>query len=533
MDSNIYLCYKRTLTSIVAASLVFERLRNNGYSVFYSRKLRDNDFIQHISEFIKPIKDVIVLLDERSFQSLKEGTEKFLGSWFGRELQEGAIQKKNIIVICLNGYTLPDKSSLPEEIHFLYDGQTLELDTFDLNISVDLEAIIDRLISKPAFKYIVENREPYGNSADFLIYSNGDCNIYEFGYLIATLDSNVDKHHPFKYTVNRSGEHNFYIINNDTGQIKELTYDINPGHQKYLYIEWESARNLALLTEDDIKKETDGNLLYTWGKSFFFQNPKRLPDYHKSLLCFMRAAELDNQKAIEFIRKYDHSLSSIFKVPQEVVDLWYKLAAEYGSPEAWMKMGERHEMVNDFVEAINCYKHAKDKGHAEAAQALERCRLKNNEKNTYPKDMFLGDLHTIILNFERQINSGRVDRFNHQIRFEVIVEKLKKVEKIFSNSENKRLLSHFDRDSVHSKYRNRLFELLGFLANRGVFENLSHKDILEICFDEKGENQSSVKELRRRMGDETASHTLLSKMFNRMNDSFKRSLNKAMNGIVD
>lgn len=162
MDSNIYLCYKRTLTSIVAASLVFERLRNNGYSVFYSRKLRDNDFIQHISEFIKPIKDVIVLLDERSFQALKEGNEKFLGSWFGRELQEGAIQKKNIIVICLNGYILPDKSLLPEEIHFLYDGQILELDTFDLNISVDLEAIIGRLISKPAFKYIVESREPYG-----------------------------------------------------------------------------------------------------------------------------------------------------------------------------------------------------------------------------------------------------------------------------------------------------------------------------------------------------------------------------------
>ena len=72
-----------TLTSIVAASLVFERLRNNDDSVFYSRKLRENDFIKHISEIIAPVKGVIVLLDERFIYGfLNEGDEKFLGSWF-------------------------------------------------------------------------------------------------------------------------------------------------------------------------------------------------------------------------------------------------------------------------------------------------------------------------------------------------------------------------------------------------------------------------------------------------------------------
>ena len=88
MNSEIYLCYKRTLTSIVAASLVFERLRNNGYSVFYSRKLRENDFIKHISEIIAPVKDVIILLDERSFMALNEGDEKFF--FFGSENTEPA-----------------------------------------------------------------------------------------------------------------------------------------------------------------------------------------------------------------------------------------------------------------------------------------------------------------------------------------------------------------------------------------------------------------------------------------------------------
>lgn len=38
MNNSIYLCYKRSLTSIIAASLVFEKLRNNGYAVIYRRK---------------------------------------------------------------------------------------------------------------------------------------------------------------------------------------------------------------------------------------------------------------------------------------------------------------------------------------------------------------------------------------------------------------------------------------------------------------------------------------------------------------
>ena len=529
MGAEIYLCYKRTLTSIVAASIVFERLRNNGYSVFYSRKLRENDFIQHISEIIKPVKDVVILLDNRSFLALKEGEEKFLGSWFGRELKEGVIQNKNIIVICLNGYCLPEKSSLPENIHFLYDGQILKLDTFDLNPSVDTDAIIGRLESKPVFKYIVENKASYENSADFLIYSNGDCNIYEYGYLIATLDSNVDKHHPFKYTVNRSGEHIFYIINNDTGQIKELAFNIDPGHQKYVFIEWDPARALSSLTEESIKKETDSDLLYTWGKGFFFKNPKRDPDYGMSLLCFMRGAELNNPKAIEFIRKYDHSLSSIYKVPQDVVDLWYKQAAKYGSPEAWMKMGEKHEIVNDFTEAIKCYEQAKKLGHDKATHAIERCRQGTEDKFVPHKDKFLRDLHTITLNFERQINSNRVDRYGHIVRFNIIVEKLKKIETIFSCPENKSLMT----DSESSKYRNRLFSLLGFLANKGIFEKLSHKEILEICLDESGDNQSNVKELRHHMGDGIPDFKLLAKMFFRMNNFNKEKFSKAMKDIID
>ena len=84
MNNSIYLCYKRSLTSIIAASLVFEKLRNNGYAVIYSRKLRENDFIQKIDKVLEDAEDVIVLLDDHSFLALNEGTERFLESWFCR-----------------------------------------------------------------------------------------------------------------------------------------------------------------------------------------------------------------------------------------------------------------------------------------------------------------------------------------------------------------------------------------------------------------------------------------------------------------
>lgn len=82
MNNSIYLCYKRSLTSIIAASLVFEKLRNSGYAVIYSRKLRKNDFIRHIEEVLEPAEDAIVLLDDHSFMALDEGTDRFLESLF-------------------------------------------------------------------------------------------------------------------------------------------------------------------------------------------------------------------------------------------------------------------------------------------------------------------------------------------------------------------------------------------------------------------------------------------------------------------
>lgn len=45
MNNSIYLCYKRSLTSIIAASLVYKN-QDTMTSAIYSRKHCKNDFVQ-------------------------------------------------------------------------------------------------------------------------------------------------------------------------------------------------------------------------------------------------------------------------------------------------------------------------------------------------------------------------------------------------------------------------------------------------------------------------------------------------------
>ena len=79
-----------------------------------------------------------------------------------------------------------------------------------------------------------------------------------------------------------------------------------------------------------------------------------------------------------------------------------------------------------------------------------------------------------------------------------------------------------------------MFALLGFLAQKEVFDNLTHKDIIEICMDESGENQSEVKEFRLRMGgDKNLKESNVSKMADRIiTGRVKATLEQVVNGLI-
>ena len=79
-----------------------------------------------------------------------------------------------------------------------------------------------------------------------------------------------------------------------------------------------------------------------------------------------------------------------------------------------------------------------------------------------------------------------------------------------------------------------MFALLGYLAQKDVFDNLTHKDVLEICMDETGENQSEMKEFRQRMGgDKNLKESNISKMADRIiTGRVKATLEQVVNGLI-
>lgn len=77
-----------------------------------------------------------------------------------------------------------------------------------------------------------------------------------------------------------------------------------------------------------------------------------------------------------------------------------------------------------------------------------------------------------------------------------------------------------------------MFAFLGYLAQKEVFDNLSHKDILEICIDEHGENQSDVKAFINRMGEKNLKESNIAKMVDRLiTAQVKSSLDKLTSGL--
>jgi tetratricopeptide (TPR) repeat protein len=222
----------------------------------------------------------------------------------------------------------------------------------------------------------------------------------------------------------------------------------------------------------------------------------------------------------------------MFKVPKDVAEKWYNKAAEYGSPEAWMKMGEIKELQGHFPEAISCYEKAMEFGHAEALSAIERCKQVEQRNPSSQQNKFIKDIQTVVQNFERQVKSGRTGKHGRVVDFAYIVANLKKLELLFASEDNKKLVNYFESDSIQPKYSNRFYGLLGYLAQRDVFDNLSHKDILDICADETGENKSDVSDFIRRMGGKANLNPAnIAKMSDRIiTGGIKKMLDKAVIG---
>ena len=343
MKYDIFISYKRRGSSSVTAAFIYDLLTRKGYSVFFDRKeIRQGKFDTQLFTHIQEAKDIIILLEDGSLAScFSDMKEAYKTDWFCMEIMHALENKKRIIPVLLEDYKMPSEKDLPAEMAALTKHNAISLDITELDEFYQ-KYLIDQeyLASKP--RNIFLSHSDGEGVADFLFFSEGDCDIFEFGRQIGTIDANVDEEHPYSYPVKRSGEHKFRCLNNDTFEEKWITEIIESDTQKYVDIRWSLRLCLWDLTEEEIGKEEDPRNLYFWGKGLFEGTSKHDRDVHRAFLCMKRSAEMWNVDARDFL--VDHVKSLLNKDVLNTDRIrWYEKAAEYGSDDAMELLGRCYD----------------------------------------------------------------------------------------------------------------------------------------------------------------------------------------------
>ena len=339
MKYDIFISYKRLGISSATAAYLYDLLTKKGYSVFFDRKeIRQGRFNEQLLTHIEGAQDIFVLLEQNSLNSCFNGISgSYKTDWFCMEITHALKNKKRIIPLLLDGYKMPAIQELPPELKSLALENAIIFEASEID-DFYKKYLIDQgyLQSKPKNLFMSSLN---GNGiADFLFYSNGHCDIFEYGNLIGSLDQNVDEKHPYIYTVKRAGEHRFDCKNNDTCEEQSFIVSIEKDTQKYVPIQWKLTQNLWELSEKDIEAQDDSNTLLFWGRGLFEGSSTHEPKIEMSFLSLQKAAKQWNIDAKNYIVRNVNAITNN-KIERAVIVPWLKLAADYGSNEALYILG--------------------------------------------------------------------------------------------------------------------------------------------------------------------------------------------------
>ena len=313
-----------------------------GYRLFFDRReIRQGKFNEQLLSHIEKAQDIIVLLEDDSLNSCFNGiADSYKTDWYCMEIMHALTKQKRIIPLLLDDYKMPNIQDLPSDLKPLALENAISFDASDIE-EFYKKYLIDQgyLQSKPRNLYLSQSNGE--GVADFLFYSEGNCDLYEFGNLIGSIDRNNDEKHPYIYTVKRAGEHRFDFKNNDTCEEQHLIISIEKDTQKYVPIQWKLTRNLWELTEDDIKKEQDAKLLYLWGVGLFEGTTLHESDIEKAFMCLEKASSLWNIDARNYIIENVGTISSR-TLSNTIRASWFLKAAEYGSAQAQYNVGKMY-----------------------------------------------------------------------------------------------------------------------------------------------------------------------------------------------
>lgn len=324
MQYDIFISYKRRGTSSATAAFVYDFLVRKGYTVFFDRKeMGQGYFDDQLYEYINKAKDIIVLLEESSLNAcFSADKEAYKTDWFCKEIMHALDKKKRIIPLLLEDYKMPEEKDMPQEMKDLTKQNAIVFESVNIDYVYENYFINKKyLLSFPRNMYLSQLQGE--GIADFLFYSKGDAEIYEFGNLIGNIDQSIDEEHPFKLPVRRTGEHRFRVENLDTSEVKNLKETINRDEQRYVEVVWQDWPNLW---ENDLE-----NLEikpYQFGLALYKGNSKHEPNLSKALKCFKQ----DWKDGLGFIKNHVNEIVTDHKDDPKLVEEWLETAASCSNP---------------------------------------------------------------------------------------------------------------------------------------------------------------------------------------------------------
>lgn len=369
---DIFISYKRRDTSSAIAAFLYKYLTSKGYKVFFDRnEIRQGRFNEQLYNHIENAKDIIILLEETSLKACFNEIAKdaYKTDWFCKEVMHALQheQDKNIIPLLLGGYNMPEDSVLPNELKALPFLNAINFDAAEID-EIFQKYFINKgyLSSKPRDNAPVSDSllDNVSGVSDFLFFTNQSCDIFEYGEKIHTLSVDNNENNPFRYEVERSGDHRFLCINNDTYEKLKIIESVETGAQKYIELKWSNKQNIWDITGQIIEAEENPETLYEWGCGLFYGTTTHLPNEELAFKCLSKSVDLGNDNAKDFfineyVTIFDRDLTA------EEVLIWLEKASLLGSSDAKLSLADYFK-GSDNEKAFNLYQESAATGNTEA-----------------------------------------------------------------------------------------------------------------------------------------------------------------------
>lgn len=122
---KIFISYRRK-GGYDTAKLLYDRLRLDGYSVFFDiDALENGNFANELERKVKKCKDFLLVLNPGVFDRFRESGYDAKDDWVRQEIVCALQAKRNIIPLTLEGFTFPKR--LPDDIKEINKKNSIEL----------------------------------------------------------------------------------------------------------------------------------------------------------------------------------------------------------------------------------------------------------------------------------------------------------------------------------------------------------------------------------------------------------------------